>query len=85
MPTSKVQAKLSAIITALFGFIAWFTTIPPEQQSGLLGALAQIFPVTWQPTIALWSKAIATLSGIWMVYKAAHSGPQTPPQNSSRE
>lgn len=83
--TSKVQAKLSALATAFFGFIAWITTIPPEQQSGLLGAIAQVFPVAWQPTIALWTKLISAFSGIWMVYKAAHSGPQTPPLNPAKE
>ncbi len=83
--TSKVQAQLSAYLTAFFGFIAWLATIPPEQQSGILGALAQVFPISWQPTIALWTKLIATVSGIYMVYKAAHSGPQTPPPNSPSE
>lgn len=83
--TSKVQAKISALATAIFGFIAWITTIPPEQQSGILGALAQVFPQSWQPTVALWTKLISAFSGVWMVYKAAHSGPQTPPVNPTKE
>lgn len=83
--TSKIQAKISAIAAAVFGFVAWLATVPPEQQSGVLGALSQAFPPAWQPTIALWSKLFATVSGVWMVYKAAHSGPQTPPPNSPKE
>lgn len=77
--TNKLQAQISAVVTGLFGFLAWLANVPPEQQSGMLGAMVQVFPVTWQPTIALWSKGIATFAGFWSLYKAAHSGPQTPP------
>lgn len=70
--SQKFQAKLSALLTGLFGFVAWLATVPPEQQSGILGTLAQAFPLAWQPTIGLWSKLFATASGIWMTFKLSH-------------
>lgn len=79
--TSKIHANVAAIFTAFFGFVAWLTTVPPEMQSGMLGAIVGVFPVSWQPTIGLWAKALTVLSGAWATYKAAHSGPQTPPPN----
>ena len=78
---SKWQTKISAALTGFFGFVAWLATVPPEQQSGMLGALSQVFPIAWQPTIGLWSKLLTTAFGFWAVYKASHSGPQTPPAN----
>lgn len=77
--TNKIQTIVGAGITGFFGFIAWLATVPPEQQSGILGALSTVFPIAWQPTIGLWAKLFATASGYWSLYKAAHSGPQTPP------
>ncbi len=85
MWNSKLLTKLSAIGAAFFGFVAWLATVPPEQQSGMLGALNSVLPQPWAPTIGLWSKFLTTGLAYYAVYKAAHSGPQTPPQNPPSE
>lgn len=74
--TAKLQAKLSALVTAAFGFVAWLIALPPELQTGILGRVVSICPPAWQPGVGFWAKGIATVSGIWAVYKASHSGPQ---------
>lgn len=79
--TSKLQAKIGAIVAGVTAFISWLATVPPEQQSGILAPLVDLLPLTWRPQIGLATRALATVSAIWATYKAAHSGPQTPPPN----
>lgn len=79
--SSKTQAIVSSIFAAMFGFINWLATVPPEQQSGILATLVEVTPVQWRPTVGVWTRALMMFLGIYATYKAAHSGPQTPPKN----
>jgi len=75
----KLQAKISAIVSGVSGFIVYLTTLPPEQQDAVTGPIVALIPVHWRPEISLIGKAIMTVSTFWAIFKAAHSGPQTPP------
>lgn len=83
--TNKIQAIWSAALSGIFGFIAWLATVPPEQQSGILGSITNLFSIEWQPTIALWTSTFAKILAFWSLYKAAHSGPKSPPVDTPPE
>ncbi len=83
--TTKIQALIAACVTGAASFVSWLATVPPEQQSGLLAQFVEIVPVTWRPGVGLAAKALGTFSTIYAVYKASHSGPQSPPKNSPLE
>lgn len=79
--STKLQTIVGAWIGGISAFISWLATVPPESQTALLGPLVDCMPLAWRPTIGLGMRALATASTIYAVYKAAHSGPQTPPKN----
>lgn len=79
--SSKVQALVGGVFTSVFAFLGWLVTVPPNLQTGMLGELINIVPPDWQPAVGFWSKILAFGSGVYGFYKAAHSGPQTPPTN----
>lgn len=83
--TSKVQALIYGIASAVTGYVAYFIGLPPSLQTGILGDLIALAPYGWQPALASTGKTISTLTGIYATYKAAHSGPQTPPKNPPNE
>lgn len=61
--TDKTQAITTGAVAAVMGFIGWLAAIPPEQQSGVLGSLVSVFPLTWQPAIGLWAKSLFDIVG----------------------
>lgn len=79
--STKLQAIVSGIIAAVTGYIAYFLALPPSLQTGILGDVIGMAPAGWQPALASSTKTISTLLGFYATYKAAHSGPQTPPKN----
>lgn len=79
--TTKIQAFIAANVTAVFSFVSWLVTLPPEQQTGILGQFVAFCPAGWQPGVGFWTKILSSVSAVYMVYKAAHSGPQSPPAN----
>lgn len=79
--THKLQALLTAWVAGVSAFVAWLMTVPPEQQTALLGPLVDVMPLQWRPAVGLATRAIATASTIFAVYRAAQSGPQSPPKN----
>lgn len=83
--TSKVRAIISGAIFGVANFIAWLATVPPEQQSGILAPFVETLPLEWRPAVGLWMKILGSVSGIYSVYSAAHSGPQTKPPNPPNE
>jgi hypothetical protein len=74
MNKTKIEAVAGAAVTAVFGFLAWLVSLPPEQQTGVLGQIVSVFPAAWQPAIGFWTKTISSFSVIYMVYKASHTG-----------
>lgn len=83
--TTKVRALWSAILAGVAGFVSWLATVPPEQQSGWLAQLVEILPVSWRANVGLFTRFITFAVGIYAVYNASHSGPQTPPKNPPTE
>ena len=83
--TSKIQALVTAWVAGVSAFIAWLVSLPPESQTGLITPLIELAPLDWRPGIGLFTRAIATISTIYAVYSASHSGPQTPPKNPPTE
>lgn len=83
--TAKVRAIGAAVISGTSGFISWLATVPPEQQSGWLAQLVEITPLSWRPNVALFTRLVTYALGIYAVYSASHSGPQTPPKNPPTE
>lgn len=79
--TTKIQALLAAFITGTAGFLNWLATVPPEQQSGWTAALVELTPLDWRPNVGLATRFLMWFTGIYAVYKASHSGPQSPPTN----
>lgn len=79
--TTKIKAITAAWITATFAFIAWLMTIPPEQQGSLLGPLVDLTPIEYRGLVGFVTRLLASISTIYAVYSAAHSGPQSPPVN----
>lgn len=80
--STKVQAVVAGAFAALTGYIAYFVALPPNLQTGTLGELIAVAPAAWQPALAATSKTLSVFLGLYATYnKAAHSGPQTPPQN----
>lgn len=77
--TSRIQAITSGIVSAITTFIAWLATVPPQQQTDMLGVFLEAFPYEWRAPLGAWCKIIATLSGIYATVKAAQSGPAQPP------
>ena len=74
----KLQAKLSAAVAAVTGFVVYMATLPPQQQDAVTGPIVAIIPLTWRPEIGLIFKAIFTVATFWGIFKASHSGPQIP-------
>jgi len=82
--TSKIQAIVVAWIAGITAFISWVCTIPPEQQTSLLGPLVELVPIHYRDSVGGITRLLASASTVYAVYKAAHSGPQTPPPNSPK-
>lgn len=74
-----------AWIAGISAFISWLVSLPPENQDALIKPMIELTPLDWRPAIGLVSRVLATGSTIYAVYKAAHSGPQTPPKNNPNE
>jgi hypothetical protein len=79
--TSKRQAIVSGTIAAVSQFIGWLATIPPESQTAFVQPMLDALPVSWRTPIGVWMKLLSGISMSYAIYKAAHSGPQTPPKN----
>lgn len=79
--TTKIQAIISGALAGVFSFISYLAIAPPEVQSGFFAQLVEITPVQHRPFVAVTTKALATIFGFYATYKAAHSGPQSPPKN----
>lgn len=79
--TAKTQALAYAIGSGLTGYLAYFIALPPNLQTGIMGQLIGIAPPPWQPFLAGFMKSASVILGLYATYKAAHSGPQTPPTN----
>lgn len=79
--TTKLQALLYGIASGITGYLAYFLALPPSLQGGIMGQVISVCPVGWQPFMAGSMKTISVFLGIYATYKAAHSGPQTPPKN----
>lgn len=73
--THKLQATITAWVAGLSAFVAWLMTVPPEQQTALLGPLVELMPLDWRPAVGLATRVLATASTIFAVYRAAQSGP----------
>lgn len=71
--TQKLQAKISAWIAGISSFVAWLVSLPPENQDALIKPLIELTPLDWRPAIGLVTRALATATTIYAVYKAAHS------------
>lgn len=76
--TSKLQALIYGIGAALVGFVSWLADQPPSFQSGVLGEAMSICPVEWKPAVATTLHAVSYGLGLYALYHASHSGPQTP-------
>lgn len=83
--TSKLQALLYGALSGLSGFVQTLALVPPEQQSGLLAQLVEVFPVSWRPQIAVWTGLLKWGLLVYALRQASHSGPQTPPVNKPTE
>lgn len=83
--TNKYQAIASGVIAAVMSFISWFLMLPPSQQGDVIAPLIALVPVTWQSSIAVAMKAVGAVTGLYATFKAAQSGPQSPPKNPSNE
>jgi hypothetical protein len=83
--TNKIQALVYGILSGFTGWLAYFIALPPSLQTGMIGEITTILPASWQPVMAGFMKTVSVVSGIYMGYKAAHSGPQTPPKNPPNE
>lgn len=79
--STKLQALLYGALSAFSGYIAYFVALPPNLQTGILGELIGVAPPAWQPALAATTKTLSVFLGLYATYKAAHSGPQTPPTN----
>lgn len=73
----------TAIFTGIASFINWLTTVPPEQQSGMLAQLVEITPVQYRPQVGLATRFLVFGLGIYTLYKASRSGPTQPPNPPS--
>lgn len=83
--TNKYQAIASGVIAAVTGFLSWFLMLPPNQQGDVIAPLIAIVPVSWQSGIAVGLKALGAFTGLYATFKAAQSGPQSPPKNPANE
>lgn len=79
--TNKIQAIWAAILSGVTGYLAYFIALPPSLQTGIMGDIITQAPAAWQPALAGTAKTLSMFLGMWATYKAAHSGPQTPPTN----
>lgn len=79
--STKIQSLIGAISAGVMGYLAYFIALPPNLQTGMLGEIINVAPPSWQPALAATTKTLSVLLGAWATYKAAHSGPQTPPTN----
>lgn len=84
MNTNRVKAMISGIVGGALGFINWLATVPPEQQSGILGQLVEIVPLTWRPAVGLITRLLMYYFSVLAIYKATHSGPSQQ-QNQTNE
>lgn len=78
--STKLQAILAAIFSAVTGYVAYFIALPPSLQTGILGDVIALAPAGWQPAVASITKTLSTVLGFYATYKAAHSGPSIPTQ-----
>ncbi len=78
---AKHQALLAGIVAGITQFAGWFIALPPSQQTASIAPIIAVVPPDWQSTIAVWMKTIGGISLIFATFKAAQSGPQTPPKN----
>jgi hypothetical protein len=81
----KIQAIVAGIVSGVTGFVSFIANTPPSQQAHLLGAIVDMVPVELRPDVAVWCRSVSTITGMWMAYKASHSGPQSPPVNKPSE
>lgn len=79
--TNKHQAIFSGILAAVTSFLSWFLMLPPNQQGDIIAPLIAVVPVSWQSGIAVAMKGIGAVTGLYATFKAAQSGPQSPPKN----
>lgn len=82
--TTKREAIWSGIAAGVTGYIAYFLALPPNLQTGIMGDIIALMPADWQPAAAGVSRTVATFLGFYATYKAAQSGPQTPPANPAQ-
>lgn len=82
---SKLKALVTAWVAGVSAFVAWLVSLPPESQTSLIMPLIDLAPLDWRPGIGLFTRTLATISTIYAVYSASHSGPQTPPTNKPTE
>lgn len=80
--TNKTQAIFTAWIAGVSSFLAWLVSLPPENQDALIKPMIELTPLDWRPAIGLASRALATATTIYAVYRAAHSGPNSPPRDA---
>lgn len=83
--TNKTQAIWSALMAGITGYIAYFIALPPSLQTGIMGDVIALLPASYQTAGAGVAKTLSTFLGFYATYKAAHSGPQTPPKNPPSE
>lgn len=85
LSTAKLRAFWSAVITGVAELLSHLASMPAEAQTGLLGQISDIFPVAWRGQISVLFTVISRVAGLYAIYSASHSGPQSPPKNPVNE
>lgn len=73
---AKFQTGVTAVFTGIAGFINWLATVPPENQSGILGELVNVTPVDWRPAVGFWTR-ILMIYLLYLTSVKAHTGSDT--------
>lgn len=83
--TNKLAAKVYIVVSVASGYISTIILMPPEQQQGIIAPLIALIDPHWQPWVALFFKTATAVTAYKAVQNAAHSGPQSPPQNPTNQ
>ncbi len=74
-----MKTKIAAICVAVFGFVSFVITLPPELQGPIFAQLIAICPPQWQSTVGGLCKLISLFSVTFALFLLRNKHDNPPP------